>query len=65
MKAIKEYEGKCDYCKNKLYKRKSGYVCKNWHCAFYWKYGKVFYFARPSYRQQLKGAKYGKIKKSD
>ena len=28
----------CPVCYNKLVKKKSGMVCKNWRCPIYWKY---------------------------
>lgn len=34
-------EKKCDVCGWKLQKRKCGFVCKNWKCYKFWKYGKT------------------------
>lgn len=29
----------CPFCKNRLYAKRSGFVCKNHKCSFYWKLG--------------------------
>ena len=43
----KDGSDKCPHCGNRLYFRKQarGFVCKNWKCEAYWKYGKGEVFA--------------------